>query len=328
MNPKKRLSKQQQRHIDRRRHVRSSSEDDLLKTGIVVTHHGYDLLIEDQQRRLRRGRARRTVGRLTTGDRIRWQEDAQGNIVIEKREERRNLLVRQDAYGQDRLMAANIDQVLIVTSALPWMNAEVVERTLVAVFALPAVPVIVLNKVDLLAELPDHERQAIEETVTLWESLGCEVIRTSVESGQGVELLRQHLHERVSLMIGLSGVGKTALTREITPFADQAAIGAVSAFNREGRHTTRTSTLYRFADGEGGLIDAPGVRDFPLDRAPIEALAKGFPEITSAATYCRFNDCRHDNEPGCAVREAVESGQIQPRRLAQYQALSEGKAAH
>src|SRR5690554_4601107 len=100
MNPKKRLSKQQQRHIDRRRRVRSSSEDDLLKTGIVVTHHGYDLLIEDQQRHLRRGRARRTVGRLTTGDRIRWQEDAQGNIVIEKREERRNLLVRQDAYGQ------------------------------------------------------------------------------------------------------------------------------------------------------------------------------------------------------------------------------------
>ena len=321
MSPKIRLSKQQQRHIDRRRRVHSA--DDSLERGIVVTHHGHDLLIEDESHHLLRGRARRTVGRLTTGDRIRWRRDEQDNVVIEQREDRHNLLIRPDAYGKKKMMAANIDQVLVVTSALPWMNPEVVERTLVAVLALPATPVIVLNKADLLPGLPDADRQTIEKTLQLWTSLGFEVIRTSVKTGDGIEALRGRLREQITLTVGLSGVGKTSLTREITPSADQAAIGEISAFNREGTHTTRASTLYRFPDGEGGLIDAPGVRDFPIETVTDEALAGAFPEITDMAAYCRFNDCRHGNEPGCAVQQAVADGDILPRRLEQYQALLE-----
>ncbi|MFW6379177.1 MAG: ribosome small subunit-dependent GTPase A [Guyparkeria sp.] len=320
MTRKIRLSKQQQRQIDRRRRV-ADDTDSSLEPGIVVTHHGHDLLIEDAEHHLHRGRARRTVGRLTTGDRIRWQRDEQDNVLIEQREDRRNLLIRPDAYGKKKMMAANIDQVLVVTSVLPWMNPEVVERTLVAVFALPARPVIVLNKTDLLAEIDAEQRECIEATVALWASLGFEVIRTSVKSGEGIETLRERLHDQVTLAVGLSGVGKTSLSREITPRADQAAIGAISAFNREGTHTTRASTLYRFPDGEGGLIDAPGVRDFPVDTVPTEALEEAFPEIHAASAYCRFNDCRHINEPGCAVRAAVDDGEILERRLQQYQAL-------
>jgi ribosome biogenesis GTPase len=207
------------------------------------------------------------------------------------------------------------------------MNPEVVERTLVAVLALPATPVIVLNKADLLPSLPEADRRAIEVTISLWTSLGFEVIRTSVKTGAGIEALRDRLHEQITLTVGLSGVGKTSLTREITPTADQAAIGEISAFNREGTHTTRASTLYRFPDGEGGLIDAPGVRDFPVDTVPDEALAAAFPEIIESAAYCRFNDCRHRNEPGCAVRQAVEAGEIVARRLEQYQALLEANRA-
>ncbi len=322
MTRKIRLSKQQQRQIDRRRRV-TEQADTNLEPGIVVTHHGHDLLIEDAGHRLHRGRARRTVGRLTTGDRIRWQRDEQGNVVIEQREERRNLLVRPDAYGKKKMMAANIDQVLVVTSVLPWMNVDVVERTLVAVFALPATPVIVVNKTDLLATLAAEERERIESTVALWESLGFEVIRTSVKTGTGIETLRAKLHDRVTLAVGLSGVGKTSLSREITPSADDAAIGEISAFNREGTHTTRASTLYRFPDGEGGLIDAPGVRDFPVENVPPAALEDAFPEIHTASARCRFNDCRHVNEPGCAVRAAVADGEILERRLGQYQALRE-----
>ena len=298
-------------------------EDDSLERGVVVTHHGHDLLIEDAGHHLLRGRARRTVGRLTTGDRIRWRRDEQDDVVIEQREDRRNLLIRPDAYGKKKMMAANIDQVLVVTSALPWMNPEVVERTLVAVLALPATPVIVLNKADLLPTLAEADRRAIEETLTLWTSLGFEVIRTSVKSGLGIEALRNRLHEQVTLTVGLSGVGKTSLTREITPTANQAAIGEISAFNREGTHTTRASTLYRFPDGEGGLIDAPGVRDFPIETVTGAALASAFPEIADMAAYCRVNDCRHRNEPGCAVRQATETGEILTRRLEQYQTLME-----
>lgn len=320
MTRKIRLSKQQQRQIDRRRRV-DTQDDTRLTPGIVVTHHGHDLLIEDAEHHLHRGRARRTVGRLTTGDRIRWHRDEQDNVVIEQREDRRNLLIRPDAYGKKKMMAANIDQVLVVTSVLPWMNPDVVERTLVAVFALPATPVIVLNKTDLLAEIGAAERERIESTVALWESLGFEVIRTSVKSGEGIETLRSRLHDQITLAVGLSGVGKTSLSREITPSADQAAIGEISAFNREGTHTTRASTLYRFADGEGGLIDAPGVRDFPVEDVPPSALDDAFPEIHAASAYCRFNDCRHVNEPGCAVRAGVASGDILERRLDQYQAM-------
>ncbi len=320
MTRKIRLSKQQQRHVDRRRRV-GAEADTSLSTGIVVTHHGHDLLIEDSDHELHRGRARRTVGRLTTGDRIRWHCDEQGNVMIEQREDRRNLLIRPDAYGKKKMMAANIDQVLVITSVIPWMNPDVVERTLVAVFALPASPVIVLNKADLLPGLPAGERRVIVENIALWESLGFEVIRTSVKSGDGIGTLRARLHEQITLMVGLSGVGKTSLSREITPSADQAAIGEISTFNREGTHTTRASTLYRFPDGEGGLIDAPGVRDFPVDEVPSAALEDGFPEIHAASAYCRFNDCRHINEPGCAVRAAVADGDILERRLAQYQAM-------
>ncbi len=322
MTRKIRLSKQQQRHVDRRRRVDTES-DTTLSPGVVVTHHGHDLLFEDSDHHLHRGRARRTVGRLTTGDRIRWHDDEQGNVMIEQREDRRNVLIRPDAYGKKKMMAANIDQVLVITSVLPWMNPDVVERTLVAVFALPATPVIVLNKADLLPGLPSDKRRTIEENIALWESLGFEVIRTSVKSGEGIGILRARLHEQITLMVGLSGVGKTSLSREITPSADQAAIGEISTFNREGTHTTRASTLYRFPDGEGGLIDAPGVRDFPVDEVPSAALEDGFPEIHAASAYCRFNDCRHINEPGCAVRAAVADGDILERRLAQYQAMRE-----
>jgi len=321
-----RLSKQQQRQVDRRRQVgknESIPAGDDLSAGIVVAHHGHDLLIEDERHGHHRARARRTVGRLTTGDRVRWRHDDHGHVIVEQRQERSNLLIRPDAYGKRKMMAANIDQVLIVTAPLPWMNPDVVERTLVAVFALPARPLIVLNKCDLLESMPAGEREPIEAALALWNRLGFAVCRVSAKTGLGLEALRSDLRGRSSLMIGLSGVGKTSLTREITPLADAAAIGEISAFNQEGIHTTRTSTLYRFADSPGGLIDAPGVRDFPLENVPREALDDAFPEIAAEAAYCRFNDCRHRNEPGCAVLEALENGEILPRRLAQYQELSE-----
>jgi len=321
-----RLTKQQQRQVDRRRRVgrdASAAQRDDLAAGIVVAHHGHDLLIEDEEHAHHRARARRTVGRLTTGDRIRWRHDDHGQRIVEQRQERTNLLIRPDAYGKRKMMAANVDQVLIVTAPLPWMNPDVVERTLVAILALPARPLIVLNKADLLDSLSAEEREPIESALALWTDLGFPVRRVSAKTGLGMEALQADLEGRVSLMIGLSGVGKTSLTREITPLAGDAAIGEISAFNREGIHTTRTSTLYRFADRPGGLIDAPGVRDFPLDTVPQDALEQSFPEIAEQAAYCRFNDCRHRNEPGCAVREAAESGEILPRRLAQFQELSE-----
>ncbi|WP_372591522.1 ribosome small subunit-dependent GTPase A [Guyparkeria sp.] len=315
------LTKQQQRQVDRRRRVGQTPVGDDLLTGVVVTHHGHDLLIEDDVHKLHRARARRTVGRLATGDRIRWRHDDHGHVVVEQREERVNLLVRPDAYGKKKLMAANIDQVIIVTAPLPWMNPEVVERTLVAVLALPARPLILLNKADLLDKTAPADLEEIETTLALWQGLGFPVIWTSVKTGRGMDELETALAGRTSLMIGLSGVGKTSLTREITPLAGDAAIGEISAFNREGTHTTRASTLYRFADMPGGLIDAPGLRDFPLEQVPEEVLDAGFPEIAEAAAYCRFNDCRHMNEPGCAVLAAVDEGKILARRLRQYQEL-------
>jgi ribosome biogenesis GTPase len=321
-----RLTTQQQRQVDRRRQVGANASNparDDLSAGIVVAHHGHDLLIEDERHDRHRARARRTVGRLTTGDRVRWRHDDHGHIIVEQRQERSNLLIRPDAYGKRKMMAANIDQVLIVTSPLPWMNPDVVERTLVAIFALPARPLIVLNKSDLLETLAEEERAAIESTLALWSELGFPVRRVSAKRGTGLAELEAQLDGRISLMIGLSGVGKTRLTREITPLADDAAIGEISAFNREGTHTTRSSTLYRFADASGGLIDAPGVRDFPLEHVPRQALERAFPEIAEAAAYCRFNDCRHRDEPGCAVREAVAEGRILPRRLDQYRELAE-----
>ncbi|MGC9456672.1 MAG: ribosome small subunit-dependent GTPase A [Halothiobacillaceae bacterium] len=312
-----RLSRNQQRNI-RDRQRREADRGDL-RDGLVVAHHGKQLMVEDNQtgRRLR-AHTRRTLGALATGDRIGWTEDDEGGARIEALKPRDSLLVRPDTHGRERLMAANLDQVVIMVAPRPAMNPGVVEQAMVAALDLPARPVILRNKIDLLPESPvDSPEQKALQT---WQALGIPCLDISVQQGIGLDALRDILAGHCSLLVGLSGVGKSSLTRWLVPEAGDIAIAALSEHSGEGRHTTRTSTLYHLPGG-GMLIDAPGVRDF-TPRAPrAESIDQAFPDILAHAEHCRFANCSHDHEPGCAVREAVASGTLEPRRLESYRAL-------
>ena len=317
MQPLKGLSKLQQRRIARRQ-----TKPQTAVNAVVVSHHGQDLLVErlDDQQRLR-ARARRTLGRLTTGDWVGIEDDGHQHAVIEHLGKRSNLLTRPDAYGKNRPMAANIDQVIILLAPTPWMNPEVVERTMIAVFDLPASPIIVLNKTDTLSDLDETFTKQIENQLDEWQQLGFNVYKISAVNGSGLDALKNRLDQRRTLLVGLSGTGKTTLTRKLTPQAHSAEVRELSGFNQEGVHTTRTSTLYHIPGIDGSIIDAPGVRDFPLSHPRFQAIQKAFPEIVEHAQWCRFNDCRHVNEPQCAVLAAVESGKISKRRHALYQEI-------
>ncbi|MFP4154513.1 MAG: ribosome small subunit-dependent GTPase A [Halothiobacillaceae bacterium] len=314
---RQRLSRNQQRNI-RDRQQREAGRCQL-RDGLVVAHHGKQLMIEDAETQTRlRAHARRTLGSLATGDRIGWTEDDEGGARIEALKPRDSLLIRPDTHGRERLMAANLDQVVIVVAPRPAMNPGVVEQAMVAALDLPARPLLVRNKIDLLHESPGAA--VAEHAMAIWQDAGLRCLDVSVRSGEGVETLRAQLAGHCSLLVGLSGVGKSSLTRLLVPQAADIAVAPLSEHSGEGLHTTRTSTLFHLPGG-GMLIDAPGVRDFTPRRPRPESVDSAFPDILELAAHCRFANCSHDHEPRCAVRNAVASGQLDPRRLESYRSL-------
>ncbi|OYY54783.1 MAG: hypothetical protein B7Y53_05295, partial [Halothiobacillus sp. 28-55-5] len=204
---KSRLTDRQKNQIARR----NEAPDQHLEPGIVITHHGTELIIETADGRLLRATARRTLGALTTGDKIGWRTGKDQREIIEHLYPRTNTLIRPDTHGKLRLMAANIDQVLIVVAPVPWMNPNIVEQAIVATLDLPATPLIVLNKIDQLSQIAPQEQTLIEATLTLWQAQDIDIIRVSAQTGEGIDALRAQLANQLSMMIGLSGVGKTSL---------------------------------------------------------------------------------------------------------------------
>ncbi len=311
-----RLTERQQKTIARRH----ESRDDIdTQPGTVITHHGTELIIETAAGRLERANARRTLGALAPGDHIGWRAGEEGKLIVERVEPRQNTLIRPDTHGKLKLMAANLDQVLIVLAPLPWMNPNVVENLILATLDLPAEPLLVLNKIDLT---PDAETaHAMTHELALWQAQGWPLLRVSTHTGGGMPALRTALDGKISMMVGLSGVGKPSLARALTAQAANAAIAELSAHSQEGQHTTRHSTLFRLDGMAGGLIDAPGVRDFSLNAPDVRAIDRASPDLIEQARACRFANCSHEAEPGCAVRAAVTEGQLDERRFAHYQTL-------
>ncbi|TQV63846.1 MAG: ribosome small subunit-dependent GTPase A [Halothiobacillaceae bacterium] len=315
---KRHLSDRQKRHIQQRRSQEAENLD--LQPGLVVAHHGKHVLVEDPDTGERHSCTfRQTLGGVVTGDRVRWRASPEGKGSVEFVEPRESLLIRPDTLGKPRMMASNIDQVLITLAPVPEPNASVIDRAIVATLDLPARPILLINKVDLV---DDEGLAMLREFVSEWTSLGIEAIELSASTGEGLDRLRAALRDHESLFVGLSGVGKSSIVRSLLPEGSGVAVGAISEHSLEGKHTTRTSTLYHLPDG-GDVVDAPGIRDFGVWDMTPEAIKRGFAEIERAARSCRFANCTHRAEPGCAVKQAVEDGEISARRFAGYLELME-----
>ncbi|CAA0090653.1 Small ribosomal subunit biogenesis GTPase RsgA [Halioglobus japonicus] len=284
--------------------------------GLVVAHYGTQVAVESEPGKTQRCHLRANLDTLVTGDRVVWCEGDPMGVVVAQRE-RHSVLSRPDPYGKLKPVAANIDQILVVLAPLPEPHANLIDRYLVAAEVVGIEPVILLNKTDLLTDKPDLQ-QAMDELLAIYPTLGYRVLHTSIKDS-GLNELQDALHERTSVFVGQSGVGKSSLVNVLLPDAG-IRVGALSESTQKGTHTTTTAQLLHLNCG-GTLIDSPGIREFGLWHMSKEQVEQGFREFRALLGTCKFRDCQHEQEPGCAILEGAESGAISARRLDSYRRI-------
>jgi len=251
--------------------------------------------------------SRANLGSVVAGDRVVWRSGVDNTGVIESRLERNSILERPDNFGKLKPVAANVDQMLIIISPEPEPQPNLIDRYLVAAELMNIRPILALNKADLINAANEHKLEKL----------------LNVYSGRHqlakLANLPELIDQRTSIVVGQSGVGKSSLINTLLPDA-KLETGALSASTGEGTHTTTKAKLFHLADG-GKLIDSPGIRDFSLWHINTEQLQHGFIEISDRLGYCRFRDCKHEEEPDCAILDAVDNGEIGQQRFASYERI-------
>nr|MBR2110330.1 ribosome small subunit-dependent GTPase A [Alistipes sp.] len=289
--------------------------------GIVTSATGswYEVATERGTLNCRiRGRLRlkgvRSTNPVVVGDRVVVEPDGDSSVIVEI-VPRRNYVIRRasNLSKESHIIAANIDHaLLIVTLHSPTTPKEFVDRFLITCEAYKVPVSIVLGKADTLTE--EWATEA-EEFTAIYEDAGYEVLRLSSTTGEGVEHIRAMLRGRTTLVAGNSGVGKSTLIGSIDPTLD-IRTGEISDSHQQGKHTTTFSTMYPL---EGGyIIDTPGIKGFGLIDIDDKELCRYFPEMMRLAPECRFYNCTHTHEPGCAVTEAVKEGRVAWSRYESY----------
>lgn len=286
--------------------------------GLILANFGRTLIVEGSDRRTYNATARKKAGTVVAGDRVDWQAMPHGDAVVIHVRPRTSLLSRPDRHGRLRAACANIDQLVVVSTLQggACVNTALIDRYTVAAELLGIEPVLVINKIDLI---PSTEQAAADRAAEEYGRLGYRLIRTSAVDKTGLEALRAVLRGRASVFVGESGVGKSSLIQILLPDLDL-RIGRISEGSGAGRHTTTTTMLFHLPEG-GDLIDSPGVREFRLWRMNPRELARGFREFRELPGRCKYRNCLHKGEPGCAVAAAAEDGLIEPRRLESYRAI-------
>lgn len=280
-------------------------------TGIVISRHGKEVLIEDEQGSRHRCITRQQLAAVISGDRVRWLPQSQGHGSIVAILPRRSELTAQTRDGKRRIVAANIDCVVIVCATQPQLQLDLLDHYLVACESASIPAVIVFNKTDLLTP---EQRTAIQTGLAPYSAIGYPVLYLSTRDGAGLENVQQLLAGKTAVLVGQSGVGKSSLLQALVPAAT-ARVGELS--DEQGRHTTSHSELYHLPSG-GYVIDSPGVRSFNFEPLETRALAQAFIEFRPMLGQCRFADCTHQHEPGCAIKSAVASQQITTARYDSY----------
>lgn len=287
-------------------------------TVVRATGSWYDVLHDGETVRCRiRGRLRlkgvRSTNPVVVGDEVACEADEGGDYVIADILPRRNYVIRRasNLSKESHIIAANVDQALLMASLRsPETPTEFVDRFLVACEAYKVPVTILLSKLDL------QDAEAVAEFRAVYEGAGYRVLEVSVREGRGVEEVRELLAGRTTLVSGNSGVGKSTLIQAIDPSLD-IRTGEISESHHKGRHTTTFSTMYPLAGG-GAVIDTPGIKGFGLIDIDEAELWHYFPEMMRVAPACRFYNCTHTHEPGCAVTEAVKAGEIAWPRYESY----------
>ncbi len=310
---KRRLSLQQTRRIAQQ-NTQGVDGEVSGNEGLVISPLRQQAEIEDCATGERyRCHLRANLPPLTVGDRVMWQPGAPTGVVVALKP-RHNCIQRPDSFGNLKLVAANVDCALIVLAPEPVAHANLIDRYLVALHALDIRPVLVLNKSDLLTA--GHSMLALAAG---YEALGYTCLRVSAQDIGSLTPLQAVLAEGTSILVGQSGVGKSSLLQALLP-AEAIKIGELSEGVAKGRHTTTHARLYHVSGG-GRCIDSPGIREFGLGHLSVEQVAQGFVEFEGYLGRCKFRNCLHQQDPGCALIRAREEGAISPERFTSYQQI-------
>ncbi len=280
-------------------------------TGTVIAAHGRHYLVQADDKKLQcvtRGKK----SDVAVGDIVKLNLTSANQGVIEEITERKTLLYRSDQY-KSKLLAANVTQLFIVVATEPGFTDDLVSRSLVAAEAAGVAVHIILNKIDVVASLEKTRKR-----VAFYAGLGYPVheVSATAQPEATVAALMPLLTGQSTILIGQSGMGKSSIINLIVPDAD-IAVREISAALDTGKHTTTFTRLYKM-DEQTSIIDSPGFQEFGLYQLTEGMLERAFPEFKAYLGKCKFYNCHHSNEPECAIRTAVATGEIAPMRHALY----------
>lgn len=285
-----------------------------LKEGLAIAHLGQGIAVEAHGRIIL-CQTLRKLDTVAVGDKVLWSEAGADQGRIEQILPRHSLLLRPARNGKIRPVAANIDTVAVIFAMEPRYDCLLIDQYLAICENSNFRAVLVLNKADLpLTEEAEHD-------LSVYAALDYPLYKVSAKSGLGLDQLKRALQNQVSIFTGQSGVGKSSLTNVFIPDKD-IKINTISTSAKLGRHTTTAATLYHLKEG-GDMIDSPGVAIFGLADLSTSELAYGYREFRPFLGNCRFNDCRHEQDKGCAIRAAVEEGTIAASRYQRFLKLKE-----
>lgn len=288
-------------------------------SGTVITNYGSQVDIEGHTEpfsgKIVRCFVRANIPALVTGDKIVWRPAEPQGVVVAL-EPRQSKLIRPDNYGKLRPVAANIDRIGVVFAVQPTPKSNLLDRYLVAAEAQGIEPFLVLNKTDLLGQ---QDNLDIDSIVQSYKSIGYSVISVSAKNNDGMDELKTYLTNKNCIFVGQSGVGKSSLINQLVP-ENNSAVGPLSEATNEGTHTTTASKLIHLDTG-GVVIDSPGIREFALTHLDKETIIQGFRDFRPFLGHCKFRDCKHENDDGCALIAAVAAGKLQQYRLDNYRQI-------
>ncbi len=325
---RRKLSKQQKRRISERQrqseqNAKQNAEPEFDESslgpeqgGQIITHFGNQADVENTADKcVTRCHLRANIGNIVVGDRVTWRNHGDDEGVVIAVDKRDRELYRPDSFGKLKLVAANVSRVCIVIAPEPEPFANLIDRYLVAAENSGLAVNLVLNKSDLITQNHDF----FEALLCKYKQLGYKSFETSTVTGNGLNQLADTLKNDCSIFVGQSGVGKSSIIHYMLP-NETIKIGELSGGEKKGRHTTTYARLYHFEAG-GDCIDSPGIREFGLWHLSAKDVEHAFVEFRPFIGQCKFRDCKHINEPGCALKEALASGDIRADRFESFRQI-------